>query len=110
MEGEHEVELFFHCSERCSVEPAGGAWRASQEGGAIELRLPDASRLGAQAKDARVTVHRGSLAPIAGWISRGFDVGSPPDAGVEGPGDRARGAAHRDPGAPRGPAPVGLAR
>ena len=70
MEEEHEVELFFHFSERCSVDPLPGGWLASQDGGAIELRLP-------QAPAAQAAVHRGSVAPICGWISRAFDRRQP---------------------------------
>ena len=70
MAGAHDVELFFHCSERCQVDAAGNECQISQEGRTILLKLP-------QVPDAMLTMHYGSVAPIAGWISRRFDVKQP---------------------------------
>lgn len=67
MEEEHEVELFFHCSERCSVEPHDGGFRIARDGVAIVLRPP-------QAAGCVVQVYRGCVAPVLGWVSRAFDV------------------------------------
>ncbi len=61
----HEIELFFHCSERCRVDPFEHGYRLSQPGRTLSLRLP-------QAEGATARVYTGSTAPIMGWISRRF--------------------------------------
>ena len=66
MAGEHDIELFFHCSERCEVNPAPEGFTLRQGGRTLSLKLPLAEGASAQ-------VYRGSTAPILGWISRGFD-------------------------------------
>ncbi|HWA36766.1 MAG TPA: alginate lyase family protein [Burkholderiales bacterium] len=60
----HDVELFFHFSERCEVALEAGVWVATN--GPVRLRvvLPE----GGEAE-----LCRGSVSPIAGWISRSFD-------------------------------------
>jgi len=63
MASEHEIELFFHCAEDCTVSPVAGGYRIEREGAAIELILPEGPS----------EVLRGSLAPIGGWVSRAFD-------------------------------------
>ncbi|HEY7655482.1 MAG TPA: alginate lyase family protein [Burkholderiales bacterium] len=70
MSGTHAIELFFHCSEPCLVDPAPGGYRITREDHALLLTLP-------QAEGAAVNVHRGSLTPIAGWVSRRFDDRQP---------------------------------
>ena len=70
MSGEHEIELFFHCSERCTVSPTEDGYAIEQGGTTLWLRLPRA--LGAT---SRVLV--GSHAPISGWVSRRFDAKTP---------------------------------
>jgi hypothetical protein len=70
MAEDHQVELFFHCSERCKVEEIPGGFLVSQEGGCATLLLPHHD-------NASVEVYRGSAAPLAGWVSRGFDVRHP---------------------------------
>ena len=67
---EHEVELFFHCSERCSVAPCENGYLLTQEGIALRLELPQAAQASSQ-------IYRGSLAPVLGWISRSFDSRQP---------------------------------
>ncbi|TAK84954.1 MAG: alginate lyase family protein [Betaproteobacteria bacterium] len=67
MDEDHEVELLFHCSERCSVENQNGCLRIVREGRAIVLRLP-------QASGCVVQLYRGCVAPILGWVSRAFDA------------------------------------
>ena len=68
---EHDVELFFHFSELCRVDPAGdGLFVASQDGVNVRIRLPEAP-------DASARIHCGSLAPLHGWRSRAFDVRVP---------------------------------
>lgn len=66
MNGEHEVELFFHFSEHCRVTHTVQGCVAEQAGRSLELRLP-------QNTDARHEILIGSTQPIAGWVSRRFD-------------------------------------
>ncbi|HWH46492.1 MAG TPA: alginate lyase family protein [Burkholderiales bacterium] len=66
MVGEHDIELFFHCSERCEVSLAQDGFALRQERRTLSLKLPVAQGAAAQ-------IHRGSTAPILGWISREFD-------------------------------------
>ena len=70
MSGAHEIELFFHCSEQCRVEPAPGCCLISRDGRMLILRLPEAP-------GATTRVHCGKLAPISGWVSRSFDEKQP---------------------------------
>jgi hypothetical protein len=70
MEEDHEVELFFHCSERCTVEAAQGGFLLSQENVSISLKLPAVN-----GSTAEISI--GSVSPIAGWISRALDVREP---------------------------------
>lgn len=70
MEGTHDVELFFHCSEHCRIHTAGKYRAIGQHGRTILLRLPELS-------GATTDILRGSTAPIAGWISRRFDERHP---------------------------------
>lgn len=67
MAGEHFAELFFHCHEDCRVTPIQGG--VTLERGARTVRLHWPSLPGAQ-----VRILRGSLDPIAGWVSRRFDA------------------------------------
>jgi len=68
MEDEHEVELFFHCSEACRVDPVPGGYVLERDGATVKLMLPASG-------EARV--ERGTLAPILGWVSRAFDRREP---------------------------------
>ena len=70
MSGEHEIELFFHCSERCTVAPIDEGFSIEQGGKKLWLRLP-------RAPGATSRVHSGSLEPISGWVSRRFDTKQP---------------------------------
>ena len=70
MATEHDIELFFHCSERCQVDPTPDGYAVSQEGKTLFLRLP-------KAKAASPQVFCGSVAPIMGWVSRRFDAKQP---------------------------------
>ena len=68
---EHDVEIFFHLSERCRVEPAGSAsFVVRHETQEIRINLP-------AAEGASARVHEGNLAPVQGWRSRSFDVRVP---------------------------------
>jgi hypothetical protein len=65
----HEVELFFHFSERCHLRRVGpDSFQASNEAKHLRLRLD--TRLSA-------TLYRGSESPMYGWVSRTFDVKRP---------------------------------
>jgi hypothetical protein len=64
MDEAHDVELFFHFSERCEVTAEEGAWVATNGPVRTRVVLP----AGGEAE-----LCSGSLSPIAGWISRSFD-------------------------------------
>jgi hypothetical protein len=66
MEGEHRVELFFHCAEGTEVAPIVGGVALTRAGRTIRLRFPDLP-------GARVATLVGSTAPHGGWVSRRFD-------------------------------------
>jgi len=70
MSGAHEIELFFHCSEQCRVDPVPGGYRIGQTEKPLFLKLPEA-------KGAVSGVHYGSTSPILGWVSRRFDEKQP---------------------------------
>ncbi len=70
MAEDHDVELFYHCSEHCSVAPADNGFVLTRDETAIRLILP-------QAANARIELYHGSLAPMAGWVSRAFDTRTP---------------------------------
>jgi Heparinase II/III-like protein/Heparinase II/III N-terminus len=67
---EHEVELFFHCSEHCCVDAVPGGYVVSQGEHSIRILLPAID-------GASSVVQRGSLTPILGWVSRAFDRREP---------------------------------
>jgi hypothetical protein len=64
MEGEHAVELFFHCHEECAVERVEGGFRLARGERSIVLLLPE----GGETHVLEASEH-----PIGGWISRRFD-------------------------------------
>jgi len=70
MKGSHVVELFFHCSERCGVHETADGFALSQGTASVQLKLP-------RATGAAQRIYCGSLAPIAGWVSRRFDERQP---------------------------------
>jgi hypothetical protein len=72
MSEDHEVELFFHCHEASALEAAANGFVIRRGERSISLLLP-------QADQARTVVHRGSVSPIAGWVSRSFDSREPAD-------------------------------
>ena len=67
---EHDVELFFHCHEGCSVDAIPGGYLISRNGTSLRLTLPGV-------ENAESAVHQGSLAPMLGWVSRAFDSRRP---------------------------------
>jgi len=66
--GTHKMEMFWHFSEQCEVALAGNIVTARNGPKTIKLRLPEG--------DDSV-LYRGSLDPVAGWISRRFDEKTP---------------------------------
>lgn len=70
MAGTHQVELFFHCGDRCRVDPVAEGYRLCQGPRTLVLKLP-------QVESGSSQVYFGSLVPISGWISRRFDDKQP---------------------------------
>jgi hypothetical protein len=70
MAGEHDIELFFHCGERCRIDPLTDGYAVRQEARTLIIRLP-------HFKGSRSCVYHGSSAPISGWVSRRFDDKQP---------------------------------
>ena len=73
MSGAHEVELFLHCDEGCTVEsrPAGAAGFVLRRGtAALAVTLP-------RHPGASVELHRGDLERPCGWVSRRYDHRQP---------------------------------
>jgi hypothetical protein len=68
MAEEHEVELFFHCAEDCRVDAVAEGYLIERDGTVLRLVLPP---------NGSTELHRGSLSPVAGWVSRGFDRRQP---------------------------------
>jgi len=70
MSGVHEIELFFHCSDRCRVDPSDEGYLLGQGSRTLVLKLP---------KDpaAASRVYFGNIAPISGWVSNRFDDKQP---------------------------------
>ena len=66
MSGEHEIELFFHCSERCTVRRSADGYMLRLGTKTLLLRLP-------QNEAGSAAMYCGSSAPICGWVSRRFD-------------------------------------
>jgi hypothetical protein len=70
MEEDHEIELLFHCHEASELEPAEHGFVLRRGETSLCISLP-------QADQARTEVYRGSLTPMAGWVSRSFDSREP---------------------------------
>lgn len=70
MSGRHEIELFFHCDERCAIESSELGFRLRRGERILALRLPDLPGAGWE-------FIRGSTRPILGWVSRRFDERAP---------------------------------
>jgi len=66
MAAEHEAELFFHAHEECVVHEIWGGVEIERGGVRLRLAFPPGI-------PADVQVLRGSVSPIAGWVSRRFD-------------------------------------
>ena len=70
MTGDHEVELFFHCHEESEVRAAGEGFVVRRGNAVVRLTPPKVAA-------SAVQIYRGSLAPMAGWVSRAFDCRRP---------------------------------
>jgi hypothetical protein len=68
MGDEHEVELFFHCAEECRVDAVDGGYLLEREGIRARVSLPEGGTS---------ELFRGSVSPMLGWASRGFDRRQP---------------------------------
>jgi uncharacterized heparinase superfamily protein len=68
MAEEHDVELFFHCSDQCRVDAVPNGYLITRDGLSVTLVLP---------QGGKSEVLSGSVAPIAGWVSRAFDTREP---------------------------------
>ena len=70
MAGTHDVELFFHCAERCRVDLGSGGHVIRLADRAVSLELP-------HVRGARAEIRCGEQEPICGWTSPRFDVRRP---------------------------------
>jgi hypothetical protein len=70
MQGEHDVELFFHCAAECAVLPVASGFAISRGPVTLLARLPSHPQ-------ASLQVYRGSTHPPRGWISRRYDQREP---------------------------------
>ena len=67
--GRHRVERFWHFSEQCAVELAGG--RVAARNGTVRLTVDTLE------PDAQGRLLRGEVRPIGGWISRRYGAKEP---------------------------------
>jgi hypothetical protein len=70
MSGVHEVELFLHCDERCTVEAVAGGFAIRRGPATLVAELP-------RHREAVTQLYRGSLEPLCGWVSRRYDERHP---------------------------------
>lgn len=70
MAGEHDIEMFFHCCERCRIDPLTDGYAVRREAKTLIIRPP-------HFKGSPSCVHHGSRVPISGWVSRRFDDKQP---------------------------------
>ena len=66
MSSAHDVEVFLHFDERCTVQPAPAGFTIRRDSATLVVALP-------RHRDASFEVHRGSLQPTCGWVSRRYD-------------------------------------
>jgi Heparinase II/III-like protein/Heparinase II/III N-terminus len=64
----HDVELLFHWAEDCRVDAVADGFLVERDGITLHLALP---------AGGTAEIHRGSLAPLWGWVSRGYDRRQP---------------------------------
>lgn len=65
----HTIRRYWHFSEECKVEQSQSEVRVTNEDVVVLLRIDD--------PDTTIEILEGCTAPIAGWISRNFDVKVP---------------------------------
>jgi hypothetical protein len=70
MEEDHEIELFFHCSERCTAQAVPGGFLIAQKNLVVQMKLP-------AIQNCTTDLYLGSVNPMAGWVSRALDVRTP---------------------------------
>jgi hypothetical protein len=67
--GEHEVRIFFHAAEDCTVDMDGASTVRIGAGSSVVILDIDPA--------LAVTLMAGSESPISGWVSRGYHRKSP---------------------------------
>jgi hypothetical protein len=70
MSGAHDVELFLHCDERCTVQPVPAGFAIRRGPWTLVVGLPRHPQASSQ-------LHCGSLQPLCGWVSRRYDQRQP---------------------------------
>ena len=65
MDGEHDIEVFFHAHEECEVELDAAGATLIRNGHALRITWPD--------HPGAAALLRGSTDPAGGWVSRAFD-------------------------------------
>lgn len=77
MAGTHVIELFFHCDEHTHLSAVGDSgYLLSHAGRTIRIQLPVIAEATGVTR-ATEQIYSGSTQPIAGWVSRHFDVRQP---------------------------------
>jgi len=66
MSGQHDVEIFFHCSELCRVDRIFDGYAIARGNRTLLLKLPPLA-------GAQTQIHLGSEMPVSGWVARRFD-------------------------------------
>ncbi|HXA48295.1 MAG TPA: alginate lyase family protein, partial [Burkholderiaceae bacterium] len=64
-QGEHEIELHWHFSEKCTIEIEERKVIVKQNNVRLEMTMPDAAW--------NPALHRGQVAPPLGWVAYHFD-------------------------------------
>jgi hypothetical protein len=72
MDGTHDVEIFLHAAPEANALPTADGVKVARAGRAIRVVWPDLAA-------GRSEILRGRTSPIAGWVSRRFDVREPAD-------------------------------
>jgi len=70
MQGAHDIELFFHLAENCTVTPSSYAYAIESGCAGIDLFLP-------RVPEGRATLYRGETLQPLGWRSRRFGAKLP---------------------------------
>jgi hypothetical protein len=70
MAEDHQVELFFHCHEASAIVAQDDGFVVRRGAASLRILLP-------VFPGGKTRVYRGSLAPLAGWVSRSFDSREP---------------------------------